>query len=525
MTKPLPIEDFAPPFEQDSYPKKDEKNLKPFFTNLNKSAYVPLIFSPEVIGALCSRTSRAAEDLRPIFLKEYIKPFLEKPKETSQRVARLGGPPGTASSEAEPSDAVAGGKSGETGPADLEIDYGEHLREFIAFLQKHPIEEIFSNPQARGLYAKWLAQYGDDSIAQMSGMHVVYSGISQLAIKHFEDQRIGLAPIEKSTRYVDYSKKVNGGYMYYTDPTLKELGLEKEYRAAMDNLFETYIDLLPKLQDWLAKEFPKEKPGVIEKKAFDTLRGLLPVATLSQVAFFGNGQAFEYMIARSLKHQLGEIRWAAQETLDELWKVTPSFLRRLKDDEGKETAEAYQEYMAGRGDRVAKFVDEIESERVAQRSAEPSDAVARGKSGKTGPRGEVVQLTEYDPEGQEKVIAGMLYNAPNNQTSWEETLAAVKEMDDSKKRDIIASYLAGRSQRWQKVGRAFENAYVRFDITMNIGSWRDLHRHRMLTQQLQLWNSKHPALPIPTAPLSSKPRLFIIKSPSTIHTSHNTQLP
>ena len=147
--------------------------------------------------------------------------------------------------------------------------------------------------------------------------------------------------------------------------------------------------------------------------------------------------------------------------------------------------------MAGRGDRVAKFVDEIESERVAQRSAEPSDAVARGKSGKTGPRGEVVQLTEYDPEGQEKVIAGMLYNAPNNQTSWEETLAAVKEMDDSKKRDIIASYLAGRSQRWQKVGRAFENAYVRFDITMNIGSWRALHRHRMLTQQRQLFTTAH----------------------------------
>jgi len=64
-------------------------------------------------------------------------------------------------------------------------------------------------------------------------------------------------------------------------------------------------------------------------------------------------------------------------------------------------------------------------------------------------------------------------------------------MSEGEKREILTKYLEGRTQRWQKVGRAFENAYVRFDISMNIGAWRDLHRHRILTQQRQLFTTKH----------------------------------
>src|SRR3989338_3864762 len=190
MTQQLPPDAFEPPFAPDTYSEEETWRVAPFFTNLNKSVYAALISSPEVIGALCSRTSRAADDLRKIFLNEYLTPFLN-----------------------------------EDAADDESKKYGETLKEFIAFLHKHPTEEIFSNPKARSFYSKWLAQYSDDSIAQMAGMHVVFSSLSQLAIKHIEDQRIGLAPIEKSTRYVDYSKKVNNSYRYYTDPTLQAVGL------------------------------------------------------------------------------------------------------------------------------------------------------------------------------------------------------------------------------------------------------------------------------------------------------------
>jgi thymidylate synthase ThyX len=431
MPKRLPVKAFTPPFQAARYGKEDRANLAPFFTNLTKSVYVPLIFSPEVIGALCSRTSRAAGDLRTIFLNEYITPFLVEKGE-----------------------------------------YGRELKQFIRFLQQHPIETIFSNPRARSFYAKWLAQYGDDSIAQMAGMHLVFGSISQLAIKHYEDQRIALAPIEKSTRYVDYSAKINGQYMYYTDPTLRALKLEKEYRQAMDGLFMAYTSLMSKLSAWLTQRYPKEKLGVIEKKAFDTLRGLLPMATLSQVAFFGNGQSFEYAVSRSLQHPLGEIRWAGQRIYEELYKITPSFLRRIKDPEKKDRVENYQQYLSGKADRVAPLADRLLKK-------------------KSGPQESTVRLLEYDKDGETKIITSMLYSGATTHQAWPDILARVRKLSGKEKRAIIDAYFAGRTERWQKVGRALENAYVRFEITMNIGAWRDLQRHRMLTQQRQFFSTQH----------------------------------
>ncbi|MDO8751982.1 MAG: FAD-dependent thymidylate synthase, partial [Candidatus Wolfebacteria bacterium] len=206
------LELFAPLSPELTFTKEEEAYLKPFFTNLGSSVYAPVLLPPELIGALCSRTSRAADDLRAIFIKEYIAPFInpardEKDTEETWREKE---------------------------------EYGHALKEFVRFLEKYPVSKIFANPRARSFYIKWLAEYGDDSIAQMAGSHLIFGGISQVAIKHFEDQRIGLAPIEKSTRYVNYSKKMRGSYLYYTDPTLKDMGLEDEYRKAMDGLFETY---------------------------------------------------------------------------------------------------------------------------------------------------------------------------------------------------------------------------------------------------------------------------------------------
>ncbi|MEX2054865.1 MAG: FAD-dependent thymidylate synthase, partial [Candidatus Andersenbacteria bacterium] len=428
MKRTPALKDFAPPFAADTYSPANKRLIGPFFTNLNQSVYVPLITSPEVIGALCSRTSRAAGDLRAIFLQEYIRPFLSPKREAGERAAAWRD----------------------------KVRYGQGLKQFIAFLQRHPITEIFSNPRARSFYTKWLAQYGDDSIAQMAGTHLVYSSLSQVAIKHFEDQRIGLAPIEKSTRYVDYSTKIKGQYLYYTDPTLQSLGLTKEYRRAMDGLFKTYVSLMPRLQRWLQGQFPEEKPSVIEKKAFDTLRGLLPTSTLSQVAFFGNGQAFEYLVSRSLKHPLGEIRWAGERAYSELSKVTPSFLRRVKDTDNQKVATAYQEYLSGKGARLQPLVKKH----------------LKGKPQKVS--GPTVELIEFDPDGENKIIAGMLYAIPTNHHTWSHILRTVKKLSEAQKRKIIEMYFAGRTQRWQKVGRALENTYVRFELTMNIGAWRDL---------------------------------------------------
>ncbi len=449
-----PTSSFAPVFVPDPYTSEEKALIGPFFTNLDRSVYALMIPSAELAGALCSRMSRAKDDIRRIFLREFIQPFLSTER------------PANESDEA----------------YEERRQYGAELRAFIEFLPKHPFSALFSNPRARKFYFQWLAEYGDDSIAQMGGMHLAFSGISNIAIKHIEDMRIGIAPIEKSTRYVDYSQKVGGRYLYYTDPTLEDLGLRDEYETSMDGLFETYRTLIPRLIEMLKHQFPDVDPKVIEKKAFDTLRGLLPMATLSQVSFFGNGQAMEYKMSRSLRHRLGEIRWAAATAKQELSEIAPSFFRRLdSDDKAKrELAEAYQEYLAGRKDRMTPFVKEFLSQKSAPRDMPTTRAL------KTD-----VRLLGFDPEGEDKVVAGLLYDAPNCHESWTRILGRVRHMDRDDKRRILASALEGRTARWWKVPRPFEHASYVFEIEMNIGAWRDLHRHRMLTQQHQFFTCRH----------------------------------
>jgi len=419
----MDLEKFSPNFELLKLTDEEKSLVSPFFTNLDRSVFAVTFLPPEVIGALCSRTSRAKDDLRMVFLNEFIKPFLQD-----------------------------------------QTEYGKSLKSLIEFFHKNPIELVFSNPKGREFYIKWLAQFGDDSIAQMAGVHLIYSSLSQLAIKHFEDMRIGVAPIEKSTRYVDYSSKANGEYLYYTDPTLEEMGLKDEYKKVMDNLFEVYFLIYSKYFEHLKGKYPEEKEMVLKTKAFDVARKTLPVSTLSQISFFGNGQALEYLVSRSLNNNLGEIRWAGQAAFDELSKIIPAFLRRIESPE----SEQYRKYLGERGERVRKSMEEVKYQKEEVKSESP------------------VRLLDYDKDGEDKIIAGLLYFETNE--PFDRILDKVKKMSSSEKEKILQEVLKDRKHRYYKIPRAFENAYLRFEVTMNIGAWRDLHRHRIHTQFRERFN-------------------------------------
>lgn len=418
-----------PAFPPESWTDEERLLLSPFASNLDGFITVLRNLPPEIVGALCSRASRAGGSLVRILHDEYFKPILD-------------GDPALA----------------------------KELRETIDFLRTRGFRNILNNQRAQAFYAKWLSQYGDDSIAQMTGTHVVFWGISQVAMKYVEDQRIGLEPIEKSTRYVSFGKKIGGSYLYYTPKeSLEAIGLLAEYRKTLDGLFEAYGGLVEEIKQWLKSNYD-EKEGVLEKKAFDTLRGLLPMATLGQVAFRGNAQAFEYLVNRTAEHELGEFRWIARTLKEELEKEIPSLLLRVNDDKSGR----YQEYLSGRRANAARAAEKLTPE-IFEKPSAPSKPV--------------VTLSEYDPDGEEKVLAGILYAV--GAQSWAACRAAAKKLSDDQKKELLASYLSGRDARWQKVGRAFENSYVRFDITMDIGAYRDLHRHRIMTQERQLFTTAH----------------------------------
>lgn len=403
------------------FSKQEEYFLKPFFSNIDKKIYCIKGLPPELTGALCSRASRAKNDLRRIFLDEYIKPILEN---DDKKLAN-------------------------------------ELLVTINFLHKNGIDKIVNNEKARNFFAKWLAQYGDDSIMQMLGTYLAMTEVTQVALKHLQDQRIGISPIEKSTRYVDYSSKIKNRYQYYTEPKLG-----KEYESAMNLLFDTYSKSLPILHNILIKKYPNENPSILEKKAFDTLRGLLPCSTLSQVAFYGNAQAMEYLINRSILHPLNELKSISIESKNELNKEIPSLLTRLSGEKSRQ----YQEYLHQKSKNVYKIVDKLWKKRKIDVEKKPN-----------------VKLIDYDKNGEINIIASILF--PKTHLSWNSIIKKIKNLSNKEKQNILEKYVNGRKERWQKIGRAMENSYVRFEIIMNIGAYRDLQRHRMMTQERQLFST------------------------------------
>src|SRR5215468_5571611 len=308
------LNEYRPDFSPGHWSTRDRHFLDAFASNPDGIISVLRNLPPEITGALCSRASRASGSLLEVLLKEYIYPIVNGDD------ARL----------------------------------AAELQDTVRFLKEHGFGHILNNQRAQAFYSKWLSQYGDDSIAQVTGTHVIVWGISQVAMKFIEDQRVGLEPIEKSTRYVNFGSRVGGRYLYYIPrPDLERYRLLSEYVATMDHLFDTYVALLPSLQAWLKKNFD-EKDSILEKKAFDTLRGLLPMATLGQVAFRGNAQAFEYLINRTARHPLGELRWFARDIKRELDKEIPSLLMRVADEKSGD----YQTYLNRRYAAVGSFLGE-----------------------------------------------------------------------------------------------------------------------------------------------------------------------
>src|SRR5262249_26984765 len=126
----------------------------------------------------------------------------------------------------------------------------------------------------------------------------------------------------------------------------------------------------------------------IRAKAFDSLRGLLPAASLSNVGIYGSGQGYEALLLRLRSLALPEANVYADLMLTELRKVIPSFLKRvdLADRGG-----AWSEYMATNSEAMSD---------IAAKIFPTAPAVTDNSS---------VTLVDFDPDGEIKTVAAMLY--------------------------------------------------------------------------------------------------------------------
>jgi thymidylate synthase ThyX len=407
----------------EQFTEEEAKVLQNFTTNIDKPVFV-LKNLPEVVkGALFSRYSRSPKSLRRVLLDE----FINKP---------------------------------ESG-----------FMEIVGFQSDHGVQDTVAIQKAEDFYDRVLIEYGDDSVAELGGGHVACEDVSQLAAKILEDPRVGISPLEKSTRYIYFNEKVNGEYMFYKEPALMNSEFSDLYVKTNNMLFDNYSNLINKMKKFVTEEFPQGDMSdraykfTIKAKACDILRNFLPASAMTNVGLFGNGRSFEYLLIRLRSSELQEMRDIAKNMHEELRKVMPPFVKRVYSEHGDMWVNYFKETNASMEKRVKSIMGE--------------------ESGKM----EEVELINYDEKGSDKVVEAILYQyseAPFNRIKKK-----VKEMSSEQKKEIIQDYLKRRKNRRHKPYRAFEMSYYTFDILGNYGIYRDLQRHRILTQMRQMLSAKN----------------------------------
>lgn len=403
--------------------------LEKYVTNVNSHIFA-LRNLPEVIkGALFSRYSRSNLGLRSLFLKEFVS------------------------------------NADESAFSSI-VECNE---------KSEPTAQLAAIKKAQNFYDRILDGYGDDSIGELGGAHLALENISMLAAKAIEDCRIGGSPLEKSTRYIYFDQKVKGEYLFYREPVLMTSAYRDLYIATSNMLFETYSRMIPSLTVMIESQMAKDPSisqaayaAALRAKVLDCLRGLLPAGTLTNMGIYGNGRFFDNLIHKLHCNNLVELQDIGKKSFEELNKVIPSFVRRSQ--------HSHKTHVS-----FSEFHDSMHTELqlIASQHASQDASYAKEIHSESG-----IRLIQYDPHAYYQVAAALLF--PYGDRSLSDLQDYCKTLSDDEIARILDSGSLFRENRRHKSPRALEMASFTFEMVADFGVYRDLHRHRMLTQERQL---------------------------------------
>src|SRR5436190_8486929 len=209
-----------------SFTDAERNAIAPYFTNADSPVFALTNLPETVKGALFARYSRSPKSLRRLFLDEFY-------------------------------DGVAGAAGGSGVDAGVRADKAEKL------------------------YQRVFSDYGDDSVAQLGGVHLAVEDASNVLTKVLERGRL-MAYLEQSTRYIPYTERRGETWRYLVPAELDGHPLRGRYIETLNLAFSTYARWIDPMREWFERLYPKsstDSDGVyraaIRAKALDTLRGML----------------------------------------------------------------------------------------------------------------------------------------------------------------------------------------------------------------------------------------------------------
>ncbi len=312
------------------------------------------------------------------------------------------------------------------------------------------------------LLQRVISAYGDDSVQQLVGQHVVVENASNLLTKKLEWGRLA-AYLEQSTRYIYFDKKDSDGKYRYVTPKHFDEKTKQLFESTIDQIFDLYSDMVHKLTRYIREKSDVTKSeqdiawqGATRAQACDAIRSVLPVATKSTVGIYASGQALESLIMHLMADDLPEAVTVGKQLLTETRKVIPTFLERAdKPDRGGATI-AYNANTRHEIKRLAyKYLPDSHSSQL-----------------------EPVQLVSSWPRNELDLVPDMLYE--HSSLSIKEIRTQVNKWSIEKKEKLFIAYMGERLNRRHRPGRAIEKAHYSWDLVCDYGIFRDLQRHRMV---------------------------------------------
>ncbi|HEV2324737.1 MAG TPA: FAD-dependent thymidylate synthase [Terracidiphilus sp.] len=346
-------------------------------------------------------------------------------------------------------------------------------------------------------------QYGHRSIADLAHVAFAVERLSLMAAIVLVDEQRWDGQ-ERSTRYQNFMK--SGWYF-------PDFGADAEssrlYSETVEDLFAAYQRTGAAVLELLKQRVPRPealKPDAYERtlkaRAFDVARYLLPLATNTSLGQIVNARTLETQISRLLSHPAAEVRDLGTKLREAAagpaWNMCAQAGQLFVDALAALNLEVSESLSAEAAHLLTR---EVKTAPTLVKYAQPNEYLVRSRSELTQAAAETlrglgcagvepqVDLVERTESLEVEIAATLLYSASH--FSYRQIRDAVAEWPEGRVQEIVEMGLRHRG-RHDEALRAFKSgAALRFDILMDIGGFRDMHRHRRCVQILQEFTVEH----------------------------------
>jgi thymidylate synthase ThyX len=362
---------------------------------------------------------------------------------------------------------------------------------------KESLREI-SSQKAEKFLNTFYFQYGHRSIADLAHIALAIERLSILAAIELADEQRWDGQ-ERSTRYQDFKKSG-----YYTPDFGSDEGARKLYRETMDFLFAEYEALSAVMTDYLISITPKPTDmkqesyeRTLKARAFDITRYMLPLSTNTSLGEIVNARTLEMQVAHLLSHTHREVRNLGESlkkaATNPAYNANAESLRELVDQIRAVNSElgARAGFRLLRDVQVAptlvKYADPNEYEMATRRDLRQAAQELMAHE-QLAPSKAIVDLLDEEPLEVE-IATTLLYEHSHH--SYRQIRQAVQVAGERRRREIIDLGLRHRGKHDEMLRGFRAGQQFRFDILMDTGGFRDMHRHRRCIQVMQSATTQH----------------------------------